>query len=105
MNQRDTIRYFDRLAGQWTERYSRSSHFRRRLETVLAWVDAEPRGSSLLDFGCGSGVMVRALVERGFTVTGVDASFGMIEAAREHLRNAAANRYQLETIAADGYAG
>src|SRR4029453_14999791 len=98
MNDTETIRYFDRLASEWTERYARSPHFRRRLETVLAWVEHEPVGGSLLDFGCGSGVMVRALVERGFTVTGVDASSQMIAAARRYLCSTSPERYQLEVI-------
>jgi len=100
MTEIETIRYFDRLAGQWTERYARSEHFRRRLETVLTWVDREPRGCSVLDFGCGSGVMVRALVERGFEVTGVDGSAGMIAAAQQHLHNAPAH-YDLEGVTGD----
>jgi 2-polyprenyl-3-methyl-5-hydroxy-6-metoxy-1,4-benzoquinol methylase len=104
MNDTETIRYFDRLAGQWTERYARSEHFRRRLETVLAWIDREPPGGSILDFGCGSGVMVRALVERGFSVTGVDGSSGMIAAAQQHLRSAP-ERYHLEGISGEGYDG
>lgn len=104
MNDTETIRYFDRLAGQWTERYARSEHFRHRLETVLAWVDREPPGCSILDFGCGSGVMVRALVERGFSVTGVDGSSGMIAAAQLHLRSAP-DRYHLEGVTGEGYHG
>lgn len=104
MNDTETIRYFDRLAGQWTERYARSEHFRRRLETVLAWVESEPPGCSILDFGCGSGVMVRALVERGFSVTGVDGSSGMIAAAQQHLRSAP-ERYHLEGVAGEAYDG
>ena len=105
MNDTETIRYFDRLAGEWSERYARSTHFRRRLETVLAWVASEPADRSLLDFGCGSGVMVRALVERGFTVTGVDASSRMIAAARQCLGAAARERYRLEVIDGDGDEG
>jgi 2-polyprenyl-6-hydroxyphenyl methylase/3-demethylubiquinone-9 3-methyltransferase len=105
MNETETIRYFDRLAGEWTERYARSAHFRRRLETVLAWVERESPGCSLLDFGCGSGVMVRALVERGFTVTGVDASSQMIAAARQHLCSAAPGRCRLEVIDDGGNGG
>jgi SAM-dependent methyltransferase len=104
MNDTETIRYFDRLAGQWTERYARSEHFRRRLETVLSWIEHEPPGCSILDFGCGSGVMVRALVERGFSVTGVDGSSGMIAAARRHLCGAP-DRYRLEGLSGDGYDG
>jgi SAM-dependent methyltransferase len=105
MNDTETIRYFDRLASEWTERYARSAHFRRRLETVLAWVEREPPGCSLLDFGCGSGVMVRALVERGFAVTGVDASSRMIAAARQTLCSAAPEQYRLEVIDGGGEAG
>jgi len=98
MNEAETIRYFDRLAGEWTERYARSAHFRRRLETVLSWVECEPSGCSVLDFGCGSGVMVRALAQRGFSVTGVDASSGMIAAAQRYLCAAPLDGYRLEVI-------
>jgi ubiquinone/menaquinone biosynthesis C-methylase UbiE len=105
MNDTETIRYFDRLAGEWTERYARSAHFRHRLETVLAWVERESPGSSLLDFGCGSGVMVRALVERGFTVTGVDASSQMIAVARQDLCSFGPGRCRLEVIDGGGDGG
>ncbi len=100
MTEPETIRYFNALACHWGDRYSHSVHFRRRLETVLAWVEQEPPGSSLLDFGCGSGVMVRSLVERGFRVTGVDVSSHMIAAARAHLEGADLERYRLEEITA-----
>jgi SAM-dependent methyltransferase len=48
--------------------------------------------------------MVRALVERGFSVTGVDGSAGMIAAARQHLRSAP-DLYDLEGITGDGFEG
>jgi 2-polyprenyl-3-methyl-5-hydroxy-6-metoxy-1,4-benzoquinol methylase len=105
MNDMETTHYFDRLAGQWSDRYARSQHFRQRLDTVLGWVDREPLGCSILDFGCGSGVMVRALVERSFSVTGVDGSSGMIAAAQRHLRRAPADRCHLECIDGEGYDG
>ncbi len=100
-----TIAYFDGLSGQWNDKYLRPS-FQRRLHTTLAWVNDEPAGASLLDFGCGSGVILRALLAKGFTVTGVDRSARMIEAARATLQSAGIlDRYRLEWIEEDGIDG
>jgi SAM-dependent methyltransferase len=54
------------------------------------WLDrfmaALPPGGSVLDAGCGSGwPMAAALIGRGFRVTGVDASPGLIAHAAETL--------------------
>lgn len=40
-------------------------------------------GSSVLDIGCGAGRTTTALADRGFDVTGLDASRAMVRAARE----------------------
>ncbi|HVO27027.1 MAG TPA: methyltransferase domain-containing protein [Candidatus Margulisiibacteriota bacterium] len=102
----DTIRYFDQVAGGWTDKYRHSGHFRRRLETVLSWVDRVPATYSILDFGCGSGVMMQALLARGFAVTGVDASADMIQSARRTLRAANLTAgYELESVSANQYDG
>jgi len=101
-----TTEYFDRMAGHWTEKYQRDGFFRRRLETVLSWFDGEPAASSILDFGCGSGVLMGALLQCGRTVTGVDASPVMIETARAHLKSGAVRgRYTLELIDPEQFAG
>ncbi|MGW4482982.1 class I SAM-dependent methyltransferase [Amycolatopsis sp. NPDC004368] len=42
-------------------------------------------GRSILDAGCGSGPLSAALRDRGATVTGIDASAGMLEQARLRL--------------------
>jgi SAM-dependent methyltransferase len=50
---------------------------------------ALPAGATILDLGCGSGAPVaRYFVERGFRVTGVDASPAMIAMCRERLPGA-----------------
>jgi SAM-dependent methyltransferase len=41
-------------------------------------------GARVLDLCCGTGQLARALVERGFDVTGVDASAEMLRHARRH---------------------
>jgi SAM-dependent methyltransferase len=40
------------------------------------------RGQRVLDVGCGSGLLARALLAEGYAVSGVDASPAMIELAR-----------------------
>lgn len=47
-----------------------------------------PPGAALLDLCCGSGRVTQALVERGFRVTGVDASEPMLRLARRHAPSA-----------------
>ncbi|RJP36839.1 MAG: class I SAM-dependent methyltransferase [Desulfobacteraceae bacterium] len=43
-------------------------------------------GAHLIDIGCGSGRDLRWLKEKGFLVTGFDASAGMADLARRHAR-------------------
>ncbi|GAA4419664.1 class I SAM-dependent methyltransferase [Georgenia halophila] len=42
-------------------------------------------GRRILDAGCGSGILSAALRDRGATVTGIDASAGMLELAKQRL--------------------
>ena len=57
--------------------------------TVREWSRPLPRGSAILDLGCGHGVPVsEALTEGGFSVYGVDASPKMIAAFRERFPEA-----------------
>jgi len=55
------------------------------------WSRRVPRGASILDIGCGSGVPVsQVLIDEGFEVAGIDASANMIEAIRELFPNSLA---------------
>ena len=51
---------------------------------VAEWSRRLPAGATILDLGCGPGVPIsQALIERGFTVYGLDASPTMAAAFRE----------------------
>lgn len=54
-----------------------------------AWLDellpAVPRGSAVLDLGCGNGVPVTRRLALGYAVTGVDLSEVQIERARKNV--------------------
>lgn len=57
----------------------------RRLVTDQAVLDAvlTPRPRRVLDLGCGEGWLCRELLYRGIDFVGVDASYELIEAARQ----------------------
>jgi len=57
-----------------------------------------PTGSRILDVGCGTGRHAREFARRGYRVTGVDLSPGMLRVARE---KAAAENLQIEFVEAD----
>ncbi|MGH2443754.1 MAG: class I SAM-dependent methyltransferase [Chloroflexota bacterium] len=56
---------------------------RDRLTRALQWIDDLdlPAGSTVLEIGCGAGVLGLELASRGFTVHGIDASAEMVSLA------------------------
>lgn len=52
-------------------------------------------GGLVIDVGCGSGVLSRALLDAGFEVLGIDASPSMVELARVHAPQA---RFKVATF-------
>lgn len=77
---------FDRHSDQWwdPEGPLRTLHVLNpvRLRYVAAAVRL--RGKSVLDVGCGGGLLSEAMAQRGAVVTGVDASLPSIQIARAH---------------------
>ena len=52
------------------------------------WLERLPEGARILDVCCGTGYLAGLLAERGYRVTGVDASPRMIAHARENVAGA-----------------
>ncbi len=88
--------YFERIAHDFdsyysepsgwfqrvTNRYLRKPGMLRRLNLALAALNERPQ-QTILDVGCGSGVLAIPLAQEGHQVVGLDFSAPMIEMARQ----------------------
>lgn len=54
--------------------------YRQRMDTVLSWLEGLSLSKNLkiLDVGCGAGRFTQEAVKRGYTVLGMDYSYGML---------------------------
>jgi len=78
-----TARYFDACAPIWERNYAPEGSMRERVSQFCAAIGARVAPpASVLDFGCGTGDIARALAAAGYAMTGCDLSPAMIEAAR-----------------------
>ena len=94
---------FDSLASRWwdTEGDFKPLHDINPLRAD--WIDdlADVRGKSVLDVGCGGGLLCEALVHRGARVTGIDMGEAPLSVARLHqLESGAEVSYERSTAEA-----
>jgi ubiquinone/menaquinone biosynthesis C-methylase UbiE len=75
---------YDKIASQYDE-YRNLFNNESELNEFMSLVKP---GGLILDAGCGSGVVARALVEEGFQVTGIDFSQKMIDIAQQRVPEA-----------------
>ncbi|MEE3046822.1 MAG: class I SAM-dependent methyltransferase [Pseudomonadota bacterium] len=75
--------FFDGLANGWSQRYVDDAAMSARSERFLNGLRVfEPIGSTVLDFGCGSGLIAHYLASNGYALTGIDVSTEMISQAQ-----------------------
>lgn len=83
--------HFDERSLHWAEIYSTRSVqgtiYRERMEVILKWVDelALPKGSRVLEIGCGAGLTTVELARRGYAVDAIDSSEAMAERTRRNV--------------------
>lgn len=93
---REEVEKFDALAARWWDPDGAFKPLHDinplRLAFVEASVDASVdggtglAGKTVLDVGCGGGILAEAMASRGAAVTGIDASEGALATARLHLK-------------------
>jgi SAM-dependent methyltransferase len=79
------VEAYTRLAGVYDEIVVDPCHGRLATFFHELWSDDPAGVQSVLDLGCGSGLLAVELIERGYEVVGVDASAEMLAVARERL--------------------
>lgn len=83
---------FSRQANYWNDLYLRPAtlfehHMCLRRDYAADYIRRHfETGTSLLDLGCGAGVLSEKLLESGYRVTAADASPDMLELCRQRLR-------------------
>jgi SAM-dependent methyltransferase len=79
---REVLSLFDAKAAGWSAKYAPDGPLAGRLARLAAAVGgAAPAGDRVLDLGCGTGELARALAAAGFGVTGCDISREMLSRA------------------------
>jgi len=75
---------FDRIAHGYSEHdYADPVRYAaRRAEIIVGLGPRLVAGQTVLDLGCGDGIMAAPLISFGLAYRGVDASTGMVDAAR-----------------------
>src|SRR6202521_104267 len=80
----EVLEKFDRIAHGYSEHdYADPVRYAARRGQII--VELGPRlepGQTVLDLGCGDGIMAAPLMAYGLAYSGVDASSGMVDAAR-----------------------
>ncbi|MEO5957866.1 MAG: class I SAM-dependent methyltransferase [Opitutaceae bacterium] len=85
---------YDLIAGKFFGDRSAALREQKYLDLALAGV---PPGAAVLDFGCGTGrPIAEYLMARGFEVTGVDGSTGMLALAQRLIPSARLIHARLE---------
>lgn len=73
---------YNRIAEDWVKDHNSDTWWQEGTNTFLSLL---PKNATVLDIGCGGGVKTRYIADRGYDVTGVDFSDGMIAIAKREL--------------------
>jgi 2-polyprenyl-3-methyl-5-hydroxy-6-metoxy-1,4-benzoquinol methylase len=71
---------YNKIADDWSKDHDEDTWWIPGTDQFLSML---PKGSTILDVGCGAGLKSRYMAAKGFNVTGIDFSERMIELAKE----------------------
>lgn len=77
---------FDELSARWWDREGDFKPLHELNPLRLNYIDERVKlmGKSVLDVGCGGGILAEAMAKRGAIVTGIDMAKGSLTVARLH---------------------
>lgn len=82
----DSSNGYERVAAEFLAGRGRAPSTAVGTKEVRAWACTLPRGSAVIDLGCGTGLPItKVLVDEGLNVYGVDAAPSLVAAFRHNL--------------------
>ena len=95
---------FQSIASRWWDRESEFKPLHDINPLRVSYIEQQAgglKGKSILDIGCGGGILCEAMAEKGAEVTGIDMAEQSLKVARMHLHESQLEvDYQLSTIEA-----
>ncbi|MCR9103764.1 MAG: bifunctional 2-polyprenyl-6-hydroxyphenol methylase/3-demethylubiquinol 3-O-methyltransferase UbiG [Gammaproteobacteria bacterium] len=97
------IAKFEELASRWWDRNSefKPLHDINPLRANFIDEHSPVAGRTLLDVGCGGGILAESMAQRGATVTGIDMGEAPLAVARLHLLESGVDVDYLQSTAED----
>ena len=82
----DEIAKFEELASRWWDRNSEFKPLHDINPLRVGYIDqrAGLAGKSVIDVGCGGGILAESMAQRGATVTGIDMGAAPLKVAKLH---------------------
>lgn len=83
----DELDKFDALAHRWWDPESEFKPLHAINPLRIKWIDqtVSLQGKTVLDIGCGGGILAESMAQRGAEVTGIDLSDKALSVAKLHL--------------------
>ncbi len=100
------ITRFNELAASWWDISGQSAALHRINPLRVAWlksISGDLQGKSIVDIGCGGGILSEALAKEGALVTGIDLAEKALQVAKLHLLESG-QKVTYKHIAAEDFA-
>ena len=97
---------FSELAHRWWDTDSEFRPLHQINPLRLAWIDgiAPLKGQTVLDVGCGGGILADSMARKGAQVLGIDLASKPLKIAQLHALEAATQRVEYREISAEALA-
>ncbi len=98
---REEIAKFERLAERWWDPHSEFRPLHQINPLRLAWINERTplNGKTVLDVGCGGGILTEGMAALGAKVTGIDMGTAPLAVAKLHLKESGYDVEYLKTTA------